>query len=110
MADETAKLARTVHIRFRVPTADATQSLSMMIKASAPFMTALNNAKVRLLRNADDPTQFIQVIEYQADSTLEINRQKLASDPTLRVYLQTWRSLFPGGVEIDIFEDVTEGV
>jgi hypothetical protein len=71
---------------------------------------ALNDAKVRLLRNADDPAQFVQVIEYRADPALEINRQKLASDPTLRVYLQTWRSLFPGGVEIDIFEDVTEGV
>lgn len=110
MAGEPTKLRRTLHIRFRLSTADATQSLSMMVKASAPFLMALNDAKVSLLRNADDPAQFIQVIEYQADSALEINRQKLASDPALRVYLQTWRTFFPGGVEIDVFEDVTEGI
>lgn len=110
MSTEASKLMRTLHIRFRLPTADATQSLSMMVKASAPFLAALGDAKVRLLRNADDPAQFIQVIEYQAEPTLETSRQKLASDPMLRTYLQTWRSLFPGGVEADVFEDVTEGV
>jgi len=106
---EPEKIPRMLQIRFRLPTPDATQSLSMMVKASAPFLTALGDARVRLLRNADDPTQFIQVIEYQADPALETSRQKWASDPTLRGYLQTWRSFFPGGVEIDVFEDVTEG-
>jgi hypothetical protein len=108
MANEHPKIRRTLHIRFRLPTPDATQSVAMMVKASAPFLMALNNAAVRLLRNADDPSQFIQVIEYDADPALEINRQRLASDATLRMYQQTWRSLFPGGVEIDVFEDVTE--
>ena len=106
---EPGKIHRMLQIKFRLPTADATQSMSMMVQASAPFLAALGDAKVRLLRNADDPAQFIQTIEYQADPTLETNRQKMASDPMLRTYLQTWRSFFPGGVEIDVFEDVTDG-
>jgi hypothetical protein len=27
----------------------------------------------------------------------------------VQAYLHTWRSLFPGAVEIDVYEDVTEG-
>jgi hypothetical protein len=27
----------------------------------------------------------------------------------LRNFVQGWRSLFPGGVEIDVYEDVTGG-
>ena len=109
MATETGKIPRLLQIKFRLPTPDALQSLTMMVQASTPFLTALGDTKVRLLRNADDPAQFIQIIEYQADPTLEESRQKWASDPTLRTYLQTWRSFFPGGVEIDVFEDVTQG-
>jgi hypothetical protein len=30
----------------------------------------------------------------------------VASDPRVQVYLQTWRSLFPGGVEIDVYQEV----
>jgi hypothetical protein len=39
---------------------------------------------------------------------MEFNRQKLASDPMARNILQGWRMLFPGGVEMDVYEDVTE--
>jgi hypothetical protein len=48
------------------------------------------------------------VIEYQADRALELNRQKLASEPMVQNYLHTWRTFFPGAVEIDVYEDVTE--
>ena len=66
-------------------------------------------ARVRLMRNADDHAQFVQIIEYQTDPTLEASRQKVASDPMIRNYMQAWRVVFPGPMEMDVYEDVTDG-
>src|SRR5580692_9505695 len=106
MANETANVTRFLHVKFRVPAADATQLLPMMT-AELPMLEAMG-ARVRLMRNADDPSQFVQTIEYRTDPGLEASRQKVASDPMLRNYMQVWRTIFPGPVEMDVYEDVTD--
>jgi hypothetical protein len=108
MAGEPLKSKRVLYLKIRTPSADAGTLLVSMMNNAAPLYKAFGDAKIRLLRNADDPSQFVQVIEYQADPTIEFNRQKLASEPMVQAYLHTWRSLFPGAVEIDVYEDVTE--
>jgi hypothetical protein len=105
MSDEQAKVRRTLQLRFTLPTADSTQ-LVAMIKAAAPFYQMFGNAQVRLLQNVDDPTKFIQLIEYEADEGWELNRQRLAGDARMQAYLQGWRTMFPGGLEIDVYQDV----
>ena len=79
-----------------------------MMKNAAPMVRAFGDVRIRLLRNVDDPTRFLQVVEYQADQVIEQSRQKLASDPVTQNIVQAWRALFPGAVEIDVYEDVTE--
>jgi hypothetical protein len=37
---------------------------------------------------------------------LETNRQQLAGDPRLQAFLQGWRALFPGTVEVDVFREI----
>jgi hypothetical protein len=108
MANDATKANRTLCVKFRTPSADATTLLVTMIKNAFPLYKAFGDAKVRVLRNVDDQTQFLQVIEYQTDRAFELNRQKLASDPVVQAYLQTCRSLFPGALEVDVYEDVTE--
>jgi hypothetical protein len=103
--DIDAKVRRTLHLRFTLPTADSSQ-LVAMIKAAAPFYQMFGNAHVRLLRNVDDPAKFIQQIEYESHEGWELNRQRIASDARMQVYLQTWRTMFPGALEIDVFEEV----
>jgi hypothetical protein len=107
MADAPTSVTRFLHVKFRAPTADTTQLLPL-IKAALPMLEAMG-ARVRLMRNADDPAQFVQIIAYQTDPTLEASRQKVASDPMLRNYMQAWRTMFPGPVEMDVYEDVTDG-
>jgi hypothetical protein len=63
-------------------------------------------AKVRLLQNVDDPSRFLQEIEYLAPESMEMNRQQIASDPRVQAYLQAWRTMFPGGIEIDVYKEV----
>jgi hypothetical protein len=103
--DEQPKVRRTLQLRFTLPTADSAQ-IAAMIKAAAPFYQVFGKAEVRVLQNVDDPAKFIQVIEYEAAEDWELNRHRIAGDPRMQVYLQTWRTMFPGAVEIDVYQEV----
>jgi hypothetical protein len=105
MANEDAKVRRTLHLRFTLPTAEPGHLIAM-IKAAAPFYQMLGNAQVRLLQNVDDPARLIQEIEYEAHEDWELSRQKIAGDARMQVFLQTWRTMFPGALEIDVFQEV----
>jgi hypothetical protein len=105
MAEGGSKVVRTLHLRFTMPGGDPAQ-LSAMIKSAKPFYGFFGTMRVRLLRNVDDPSRFIQVIDYEADEAVEMNRQRFASDPRLQTFIQAWRSILPGGVEMDVYEEV----
>src|SRR5271156_4330968 len=103
MNNDAPKVRRTLQLRFTLPSADSSQ-LVAMIKAATPFYQMFGSAEVRLLQNVDDPTKFIQVIEYEAREDWELNRQKMASDARMQAFLQMWRTMFPGATEIDVYQ------
>ena len=103
--EEATKIRRTLQLRFTLPSADSGQ-LAAMLKAAAPFYQMFGKAEVRLLQNVDDPAKFVQIIDYDANEDWELSRQRIASDPRMLVYLQTWRNMFPGVLEIDVFQEV----
>ncbi len=105
MVDSDATVKRTLHLKFTWPTADAAQ-LSSLLKAAAPFYEMMGGMRIHLLQNVDNPTRFIQVLAYESPAALELNRQQIASDPTLQAYLQAWRSFVPGGVEVDVYQEI----
>jgi hypothetical protein len=105
MSNDDTKVRRMLHLRFTVPTADSGQ-LATMIKAAAPFYQMFGNARVRLLQNADDPAKYIQEIEYEAQGEWELNRQRMASDARMQTFLQAWRTMFPGAIEMDVYQEV----
>jgi hypothetical protein len=105
MSNNEPKVRRTLQLRFTLPASDSGQFISM-IKAASPFYQIFGNAEVRLLQNVDDPAKFIQQIEYEAHEEWELSRQRIAGDARMQVYLQTWRTMFPGALEIDVFQDV----
>jgi hypothetical protein len=100
-----SKVRRVLHIRFTMPNADAAH-IAAMVKAAAPFYQAFGDARVRLLQNADDPAKFTQVIEYDTPESFEKDRQNIASDARVQAYLQAWRAMFPGAVEVDVFKEI----
>ena len=105
MSNEEAKVRRTLQLRFTLPNADSAQLIAM-VKAAAPFYQMFGKADVRLLQNVDDPAKFIQIIDYEAQEDWELNRQRIASDTRMQAYLQTWQVMFPGALEIDVFQEV----
>jgi hypothetical protein len=104
MTDDDGKIRRTLHFRFTLP--GASEQIIAMIKSSAPLYQMFGDAKVRLLQNVDDPGRFLQEIEYQASEKLELNRQQLASDARVQTYLQAWRTMVPGAIEIEVFKEL----
>jgi hypothetical protein len=105
MSADTGNVERILHIKFRSPTADSSQLVSLF-QSAMPFYQATGVTRARLLRNVDDPSAFIQVLEYQVSEMIEINRQAIASDPMMQGYLRAWRAIVPGGVEVDVYEEV----
>ena len=77
-----------------------------MINASKPFFEAFGGARVRLLQNVDDPARYVHEIEYDTNEELEINRQRIAGDPRFQAYVQTWRSMLGGAIEIDVYQTI----
>jgi hypothetical protein len=77
-----------------------------MMKSAKPFWEFFGTMRMRLLQNVDDPGRFIQVIDYEADEAVELNRQRIAGDPRMQGFIQAWRSMLPGAVEIDVYEEV----
>jgi hypothetical protein len=106
MAGDGDKLQRVLQVRIRA-LGDAGQFLALM-QSATPFYQALGGRRFRFLRNVDEPAQLVIEIEYEAQAGLELNRQKVASDPMVRTFLQGWRTMLAGSAELDVYEDVTK--
>jgi hypothetical protein len=101
MANETVR--RTLQFKFTLLNVDASH-LASLHRATVPFLQAWGGNS-RLLQNVDDPSRFVHEIEYETHEAIELNRQRLASDPRVQAYLQTWRTLLQGAIEIDVYRD-----
>jgi hypothetical protein len=106
MANDGQTVRRILHLKFTLPSADSRQ-LSSIVQASAPFYELFGSKRVHLLQNVDDPARFIQVIEYETHETMELNRQRIAADARIQNFIQAWRAMLPGAIEMDVYEDVT---
>jgi hypothetical protein len=104
MTNGDAKIRRILHFKFTLP--GASEQMIAMMKSAAPLYQMFGDAQVRLLQNVDDPSRFLQEIEYDAPEAMEMNRQQIASDPRVQAYLQAWRTMLPGAIEIDVYKVV----
>jgi hypothetical protein len=102
MANGTVR--RTLQFKFTLPTKDASPMVAML-QAARPFMEAWGGTRSRLLQNVDDPSRFVHEIEYDTPEAIELNRQQIASDPRVQTYLQTWRMLLSGTIEVDVYKE-----
>ncbi len=102
---QSPKIRRTLHLKFTAPSADP-KHLMALVQAATPFYEFFGGKQIRLLQNVDDPSRFVQIIEYETDANIELNRQQFASDPRMQAALQMWRSVVAGAVEFEVYRDV----
>lgn len=106
MAQDSQTIRRILQFKFTLPAVNSEHFLSLL-KAASPFYEAFGGTRVRLLQNVDDPTRYLHEIEYETHEAIELNRQRVAADPRVQAYLQGWRMLVPGAVEIDVYEEMS---
>lgn len=105
MAETDNALKRVLQFKMRA-LGEPSQVLAL-IRSSAPFYRAMGGGNFRVLQNVDDPAQIVVEIEYEANAALELNRQKVASNPMILTFLQGWRAILAGNADIYVYEDVT---
>lgn len=105
MAETDNGVKRVLQIKMRA-LGEPAQAIAL-IRTSAPFYRALGGGGFRVLQNVDDPAQIVVEIEYESNAALELNRQKVASNPMVLTFLQGWRSILAGNADIYVYEDVT---
>ena len=71
-----------------------------------PFYQLMGSKSVRLMQDVDDPKRCLQIIEYETHESFELNRQSLASDMRFQTYINAWRAMLPGALEIDVYQEV----
>ena len=106
MAEAEKRVKRVLHMKIRA-LGEPHQVLALM-KSATPFYRSFGGAQFRFLQNVDDPARFLIEIEYEADAAIELNRQKVASDPMIRTFLEGWRQLLACSAEMDVYDDVTK--
>ena len=103
--DSEQSVFRVLQLKFTLPVADPSQFVAL-IKETEPYYELFGGKQVRLLQNVDNPAQFVQIIDYEIHQSFETSRQQIAGDPRLQAFLQAWRQMFPGSVEVDVFREV----
>lgn len=106
MVDNQETMHRVLQMKIRA-LGEPAQVLAL-VQSTAPFYRALGGTQVRFLQNVDDPAQFVIEVEYEANAALEVNRQKISSDPMVRTFLQGWKTLLAGAAEMDVYQDVSK--
>lgn len=105
MAKPEQDVRRVLQIRMR--TLGEPAQVLALIRSAAPLYQTMGGSGFRILQNVDEPTQLLAEIEYEAHAALELNRHKLATDPMMRTFLQSWRAILQGSADVEVYEDVT---
>jgi hypothetical protein len=106
MAETENGLKRVLQIKMRA-LGEPAQVLALMRSAAPFYRTIGGGGSFRILQNVDDPAQIVVEIEYESNAALELNRQKVASNPMVLTFLQGWRAILAGNADIYVYEDVT---
>ena len=109
MAATSGTVRRILFLKVTLPSADPAYVRSV-VQATAPFYALLGGTSMRLLRNVDDPAQFIQEITYDTPEAMEISRQRIAGDLRIQSFLQAWRQVLGGAAQVEVWEDLTSEV
>ncbi|GIK49122.1 MAG: antibiotic biosynthesis monooxygenase [Hyphomonadaceae bacterium] len=98
---------RTIHLRIKPRTGDH-QELGAFLRNAVPYYEALPGVRVRLLRSLDDPSQYVEVVEYETVAAFNADEKRMAIDPRMQAFLRDWRATLAQDVIVETYEDVSE--
>lgn len=96
----------SLHLHIRVPPGREAKLIEFL-RGARPFYEEPGGIRVRLLQDADDPLQLIEIVEYADRAAFERDDRRVNSDPTMQRYLAEWRQLLDGPVEVRKYLDLS---
>lgn len=98
-----------LHLRIRCDPQDRDALLSFLHEA-VPFYEGPGGIRIRLLEDMSDPSRLIEIVEYETEEAYERDRPRVESDERMQAYLNRWRSLLSGPVELEVYKEVTPDI
>ncbi|MCC7127930.1 MAG: hypothetical protein IT192_03810 [Microbacteriaceae bacterium] len=91
-----------LHLRGKVA-AGGQVDLEAFLTEASPFYEAPGGIRVRLLWSTTEEGRFIELIEYADQQTYDLDQERVESDPTMKAYLERWRSLLAEPPVVEIY-------
>ncbi|MBX3094587.1 MAG: hypothetical protein KF680_08650 [Cryobacterium sp.] len=91
-----------LHLRGRVA-AGRRRELDAFLIEAIPFYEQPGGIRVRLLWDVADPDRFIETIEYADQDAHDRDQVRVATDETMRGFLERWRSLLEGPPTVETY-------
>ncbi len=105
MTNGEAKIRRTLQFKFTLT--GASDQMIAMMKSTAPLYQMFGKARVRLLQNVDDPSRFIQEIDYETPER-DGNESPEDRERSARAGLSAGlaRACSRAAIEIDVYKEM----
>jgi quinol monooxygenase YgiN len=96
-----------LHLRVRVLPGKREEFLAFLREAT-PYYESPGGIEIQLLQALDDDHRFIELVLYDDASVYERDQARVASDPTMKQYLERWRAMLaePPVVEVYRLTDI----
>ena len=97
-----------LHLAGRVPPGGWAALEAFLAEAFAVY-EAPGGITMRLLRDAEDPCAFVEVVEYETRQDHDRDQVRVDRDPVLRDLLARWRALLDGPPRVTRYAVVVPG-
>jgi quinol monooxygenase YgiN len=102
----TSPCAIALLLRIRVAPENRARVIEFLRQAR-PYYEAPGGIHMRLLEDNEDENALIELIEYETLQAYEADEKRVITDPQMKAYLQTWRSLLAEPPKVEIYMDVS---
>jgi hypothetical protein len=98
-----------IHLALTLPP-DKQHELLAFLREAISYYEAPGGIRIRLLRNVEEPSHLIEVVEYLDTPIYEKDAVRIRQADKMKEYLSRWRELVQGPVVVETYEDLTHEV
>jgi quinol monooxygenase YgiN len=99
----------TLHLRLRIAP-ERRGELFAFLKMAVPYYEAPGGIRVRLLESRDDPSELLEIVEYDSIASYAADEIRVETDPRMLELLDHWRRLLSAPPEVDVYHDITSDI
>ena len=96
----------SLHLRLRVRPERRPELLAFLRDAVA-FYEQPGGIRIRLLERDGDPTELVEVVEYDSALSYATDQDRVEHDPRMRQLLARWRGLLAEPPQVVTYRDIT---